>query len=181
MPNYALAIRRKFKSPWDEVQYLYLKLLHWFYGKQLPAKARPYAARLQRLLKREDSDQESILGQECRSLICELRGDLVGAIRHREAEIRRIRRLHGITSEEQWDVVCACYDYNDLSDRLDILALLYDQIGETDRAIRILRESKAYCARHGIRFDGQDILDELLSDIAHNGKGNGRGNGSKRD
>src|SRR5439155_8179518 len=98
MPNHAPATRRKFQSAWDEIQYLYLKLLHWFYGQQAPAKAKPYAARLGRLLKKKDADQGSILGQECRSLIRELKGDFEGAIPHRENEIRKIRRLHEITS-----------------------------------------------------------------------------------
>jgi hypothetical protein len=180
MPSQAPATRHKFGAPWEEVGYLYDKLLHWFYGERMAAKARPYAARLKRLLKKADADEGSIFGQECRSLICELEGDLEGAIRHREAEIRKIRRLHAITTKEQWDYVCLRYDYDDLSDRLDLLALLYDGIGETERAIRILRESKALCDKHGIPFDGQDILEELLNDPTRNGKRNGKSAGGAR-
>src|SRR5262249_50628769 len=87
--------RRRFATPWDEIQYLREKVLFWFYGtRSRPDRARPFARRLAKLLPAVDSKQESILGQECRSLICELNGDLAGAIRHREREITRIRRLH---------------------------------------------------------------------------------------
>ena len=68
--------RRKFAHAWDEIQYLYDKLLYWFYGEHpRPDRARRYARRLSKLLQRCDTNEESILGQECRSLICELRGE----------------------------------------------------------------------------------------------------------
>jgi len=170
MANPALAIRRRFAGVADEVDYLYHKFLFWFYNRQDRARARPYALRLKKLLTRDKSHDQSILAEECWSLIREWEGDYTAAIRHRENEIRKIRRLHAITTKDQWEYVCRRYDYDDLSDRLDLLALLYDQIGQTDRAIRILRDSKALCARHGIPFDGADILQELLSDTSRNGQ-----------
>lgn len=173
MISQAPPTRRRFQSIWEEVRYLCNKAEYWLHIHRSPAKARPYARRLKRLLKRADPHGESILGQECRCLICEVEGDSAGAIRHREDEIRKIRRLHVVTPKEQWDYACSGYDYDDLSDRLDLLALLYDGIGQTGRAIRILRESKALCAKHGIPFDGEDILQELLSDRPPNGTRNG--------
>ena len=52
------------------------------------------------------------------------------------------------------------YDYSDLSDRLDILASLYAERGDLDRAVDLLQESKRFCESHQIPFDGQDLLDE---------------------
>jgi tetratricopeptide (TPR) repeat protein len=168
MTSHAPPTRRKFQSDWEQVEYLYNKLLHWFYGEEAPARARPYAERLKRLLRKNDAKQESILGQECRSLIYELEGDLEAAIRHRENEIRKIRRLHEITPKKDWDWVCQRYEYEDLSDRLDLLALLYDANGQTKRALELLGESKALCERHGLPFDGADILEELMADEPSN-------------
>jgi hypothetical protein len=49
--------RRKFAGAWDEIGYLYDKLLYWLYERQLAAKARPYAKRLERLLRQADRAQ----------------------------------------------------------------------------------------------------------------------------
>jgi hypothetical protein len=53
------------------------------------------------------------------------------------------------------------YDYGDISDRLDLLAILYAEQGYLDRAIKTLEESKRFCESHEIRFDGGDLLEEL--------------------
>ncbi|MCI0681396.1 MAG: hypothetical protein L0Y71_04765 [Gemmataceae bacterium] len=174
MSKTVLRTKRKFSSIADEIEYVYQKLLHWFYPVRDPAKARRYASRLKRLLQRRKKVRPGIFTEECWSLVCEVEGDYLQAIRHRKNEIRLIRRLHSITSKDQWELVSRFYGYDDLSDRLDLLALLYDGIGQTDRAIKILRESKALCDRHGIPFDGEEILQELLSDPQGNGTRNGR-------
>lgn len=169
------ATRRKFASAWDEIKYLYDKLLYWFYSRQLPQRARVYAKRLQKLVKQVDGDEKSILGQECRSLICEIHGDLAGAIRHREEEIRKIRRLHKISENTpQWDLACRDMDYTYLSDQLDLLALLYDAAGDTRKAIRTLEESKEFCGQHQIPFGGQKILKELRADSPLDNQRNGK-------
>ena len=58
--------------------------------------------------------------------------------------------------------------------------LLYDQAGDTRKAVRLLEESKEYCRRHGIPFDGQDVLDELSADLKPAAGGNGRKHRSGR-
>jgi hypothetical protein len=98
----------------------------------------------------------SIRGEEVRSIIAEFREDLVGAIHSREAEIRKILELHALAAHTRnWDYVCRQYDFSDVSDRLDLLAILYDAQGDRDRATAILVESKQYCESHRIPFDGQ--------------------------
>jgi tetratricopeptide (TPR) repeat protein len=174
MTKQSTRTRRKFASVADEIDYLYNKILTWYYEKGNLAKSRRYAARMKKLLPRDTSAPGSIFGEECWSLVCEIEGDRPAAIRHRENEIRLIRRLHTITTKDQWALVSQFYGYSDLSDRMDLLALSYDEIGQTDRAIRILRESKALCVRRRIPFDGEEILEELLSDTTRNGKRNGR-------
>lgn len=158
-------VRRKFAHAWDEIDYLHFRLLYWLYERADPAKARPYADRLQRILRKADPNHQVLLGAECRSLVCETKGDIRGAIEYREHEIRLIRKLwiisRGTPSEE-----FALQDYGpaDLSDRLNLLALLYRENGELDKAIATLLESKQLCEEHGTRFDGEDILEECLEE-----------------
>ena len=166
--------QRRFANVADEIEHVYQKLVFWHCRNSGGVRALQYAARLKKLLSRDEAIPGSIFGEECWSLAFDVEGDVRQAIRHRENEIRLIRRLHEITPKEQRELVFGWYDYSDLSDRMVILAELHDQIGQTDRAIRILRESKASCIRHGIPFDGEDILQELLSDSTRNGKRNGR-------
>jgi hypothetical protein len=157
--------RRNFPSAGDEIDYLYHKLLYWLYDRDERSKALAFCGRLEQLLDKESGEQATIRAEECRSLICESRGDLPGAIRSRENEIRLIERLHALTrGTPSWATIRRDYDYGDLSDRLDLLAVLYHDSGRLDRAIGTLRESKRLCAAHRIPFDGQDLLDEYLSE-----------------
>ena len=157
--------RRKFANEWDEIGYLYDKLLYWLYQRGNPAKALPYAKRLERLLPKADPGHDGIFSEECWSLVYETRGDLRKAIEHRENEIRLIRQLHEICRGNPDDeVALEGYGYADLADRLDLLAALYRGNGELDKAISILSASKKLCEEHGIAFDGEDILEEYLEE-----------------
>ena len=54
------------------------------------------------------------------------------------------------------------YSHADLSDRLDLLAVLYHDSGNLDKAISTLKESKQVCEKHGLKFDGVDLLQDYL-------------------
>ena len=145
-----------------EVDRLYVELVKQFYDRRQLAKARAVAVRLERILTASAEIADSIRGEEIRSLIAELQGDYAGAIHAREAEIRKILELHALAANSpMWDTVAKQYDHGDVSDRLDLLAMLYDRSGDTMRALAVLRESQRYCASHRIPFDGQDLFDEL--------------------
>jgi tetratricopeptide (TPR) repeat protein len=155
--------RRKFTNEWDEINYLYDKLLYWLYDQEKPRKALPFGERLEHLLDRVSPGGGDIFTEECRSLLAELRGDLSRAIKHREKAIRLIRKLHELSHDTPHeDYVFRHYDYSDLSDRLDLLAILYHDSGDLEQAIRTLHESKKLCEDHGIKFDGQDLLKDYL-------------------
>lgn len=155
---------RKFANDWDEIEYLYQKLLYWLYERDEAGKAVPYSERLERVLAVADPNHQSILGEECWSLIYETKGDIAKAIEHRENEIRLMRRLHDITLDSAKNsLALEGRDHGDLSDRLDLLATLYYGVGDLDKAISLLRESKELCESHGSRFDGEDILEEYLA------------------
>ncbi len=157
--------RRKFASPWDEIGHLYDKLLYWLYQREDVRKARPYAKRLEQLLPKADPEQEAIFGAECWSLVYETKGNFRKAIEHRENEVRLMRRLHEISrTAPNKNLVLQFCGYDDLSDRLDLLATLYHDSGNLDKAIAVLGESKRLCEAHGIEFDGDDILQECLDE-----------------
>lgn len=168
--------RRKFANALDEINYRYDKLLYWLYQREDANRADPYAKRLAKLLSQAYPDHDGIFGEECWSLVYESRGDLSRAIQHRENEIRLIRRLHDISrNSPSEDVALEHYGYTDLSDRLDLLATLYRDAGNLDKAIAVLRESKQLCKTHGIEFDGEDLLQEYLAEKRHCSASNANG------
>jgi tetratricopeptide (TPR) repeat protein len=170
--------RRKFANHWDEIEYLYHKVLYWLYEREEESKARPFADRLGKVLAKADPKQEAILGQECRSLVYETKGDFPKAIAHRDQEIRLIRRLHEISLGTATEAITLRdYGYADLSARLDLLARLYHVAGQLDRAITTLEESKRLCKEHGIRFDAADMLAEYQEE--NRGTLNGPANGGR--
>ena len=146
----------------QQIELLYAELVKLFYDEGNRRQARKVASRLEAALGALPDYAASIRGEEVRSLIAEVRGDFAEAARSREAEIRRILELHALTvNTPDWEYVSRQYDFSDVSDRLDLLAILYDAQGELDRAAATLRESKHYCQSHRIPFDAQDLLDEL--------------------
>lgn len=157
--------RRKFANDWDEIEYLYQKLLYWLYERDEARKAAPYSERLERVLAAADPNHESIFGEECWSLIYETRGDIAKAIEHRENEIRLMRRLHELTRQSAKNsLALEGRGYDDLSDRLDLLATLYYGGGDLHKAIALLRESRELCESAGSRFDGEDLLKGYLKE-----------------
>jgi hypothetical protein len=150
------------QSAADAFDVLYAKLLAAFYGDEDRDAAERIAAQLEAILATESAIASSIRGEEVRSMLAELKGDLPTAIHCREAEIRKILQLHAVTMKPAaWKHVLRQYDFSDVADRLDLLAILYDRHGDLDRAIATLQESQQYCQSHRICFDGQDVLDEL--------------------
>jgi hypothetical protein len=153
--------RRKFADASEEIGYLYDKLIYWLYLRQDSRRARPFADRLEQRLAAASQEPESIFAEECRSLVHEAKGDLANAMKHREREIRLIRRLHQLAQNAaEADFIFRQYSYADLSDRLDLLAVLYHDSGRLDKALGTLQESRQLCEQHGIPFDGQDLFDE---------------------
>ena len=148
-----------------ELDALYADFLKQFYDEGNDAAAAKIGARLQELLAAEPELADSIRGEEIRSLIAELQGGYPEAIRCREAEIRKILELHSLAvNTPSWEYVSRRYDFSDVSDRLDLLAALYDRVGDANRALATLRESQQYCAAHHIRFDGRELLEDLAKE-----------------
>jgi hypothetical protein len=154
---------------WPRIKDLYYDLIDAWYGDEDHRRARRLADRLHRLIELEDPAQEAILGQDCRAMICEVRGDLDGAIRHRLKEIPFRKRFlqamppPGKRSDLQKAALDG-YDVDDLADRYDLLAILYHDAGQLKKAIRTLWQSRKLCELHGVRFDGMDLLRDYLAE-----------------
>jgi tetratricopeptide (TPR) repeat protein len=157
--------RRSFANAWDEIEYLYQKILYWFYPVRDRSKALRFCKRLGVLLRTVASNHEAVFGEECWSLLYEVEGDLPKAIKYRENEIKLIKHLWKISRGTPGeDIVFQQYNASDLSDRLDLLAILYRDAGDLDRAISVLRESEQVCKDAAIRFDGKDLLRDYLAE-----------------
>ena len=158
--------RRSFVSGWDEIVYLYHRLLHWFYGRSSPARARPFARRLERLLRREAADHQAIKGEECWSLVHELKGNLPRAIEYRLSEIRLMKRLLAAKEREEKGRSGARHywphNHSDLAERLAILAILYSHSGDLRRARASIKAAKRLSEVHGFEFDSQELFDDLV-------------------
>src|SRR5712692_3963299 len=128
--------RRKFADASDRMGYLYDKLLYWPHARQDARRARPFADRLEEVLVKVRPEPESIFTEECWSLVYETKGDLGKAIKHRKNEIRRLHQISESASSA--DYVFWQYSYADLSDRLDLLAVLYHDSGNLEKALSTL-------------------------------------------
>lgn len=107
----------------------------------------------------------SIFAAECRSLVSEAKGDMQNAIRHREEEIRLIRRLHSISQGTPGEEIAfSQYGFDDLRDRLELLAVLYHDSGQLNKALVVLEEAKRLCLEHEFPFEAEDILKEYLEE-----------------
>lgn len=151
--------RRKFDGDWDQVLYCYQKILFWFYSRRNRSKAGRFCQTLEPLLKRVAGKHEAIKGEECWSLLYEVRGELDKAIFHRRNEIRLIKRLQKIKPRME------DYGPNDLADRLILLGILCKDSNDIRQAIKAVMEAKRICTRNRIRFDSSDLLREYETEL----------------
>ncbi|WP_441293106.1 hypothetical protein ACSRUE_19970 [Sorangium sp. KYC3313] len=153
--------RRRFVSDWDELDYLYHKALQWFYGSPVNSvRARAFAVRLEELLTKMKPGSMSIMAQECWALVCEIKGDLVGAIRHRRREIKLLMKLLSLPEYPQLDPEIVG-SHSDLVDLLVLLALLYQDTGSFEEAIKCLEQAREVAKQRRFRFPAYELLTDL--------------------
>lgn len=155
--------RRKFDGDWDRVDYYYFKILYWFYPLRNRSRAAKFCLSLEPVLKRVANKHEAIMGEECWSLLYEVRGDLEMAILYRKHEIRLIKKLQKISPKRSY----ALKDYGpaDLADRWILLAMLYKDSNKIREAIGALTEAKRICARKRVKFGSADLLGEYEAEL----------------
>jgi tetratricopeptide (TPR) repeat protein len=140
------------------------KLIHWL-GEGRKGRSRMLADRLDNVLAQMNYSNDSIFVEGCISMICEARGDLDGAIKHRGKEVQLIKKLIRLSiGKPDWKEILDIYDYEDVTLRVIWLATLYHEQGELKKAIDALVRTKEFCARAGLRFDGEELLEEYLEE-----------------
>ena len=85
--------RRSFANAWDEIDYLYQKVLFWAYSRAQLRISRRFLPRLNRLLEREDPKATALLGLSARALAAEVDGRLTEAVDYRIREIKTLEYL----------------------------------------------------------------------------------------
>ncbi|AVQ13386.1 Uncharacterized protein XB16_3087 [Leptospira santarosai] len=98
----------------------------------------------------------SIRVEECRSIVCKIRGDLFGAIRRRKREIKLLKNLLSLPEYPKL-VPELAGDNSDLVDRLILLAILYQNVGFSKKAIHCLEEARELAKKHRFRFSIKNI------------------------
>lgn len=155
--------KRRFENEGHELDYCYDQILYWWYEREDLDKAQRFADRFEALLQSNFSEHEAIVGEEYWSLLSELRGDLPAAIRYREHEIELILRIWELSADTpSFSHVLRVYGVEDFSDRLDLLAILYYDSGDLDKAIATLARSKWICESFRAAFEGEDLLRDYL-------------------
>ena len=158
--------RKKFENDWDELKYLYHKILYWFYNRGVRRKAYEFRDRFAQVTKKLALQHpDGILIEECWAILNELDGNLASAIDHREREIELILRLWNVSiNTPAREHALFGYGVDALCDRLELLSILYHDAGKLDRAIVHLVESQRLCQSAGIPFEGHDLLTDYLDE-----------------
>ena len=86
--------QRRFRTPWNELDYVCAKVRNWMYAKRQPVKARRFLVRLQQLLEQLPDSGKAMLKEEGLALLHELKGNPGKAIQHRRREIELMGELH---------------------------------------------------------------------------------------
>lgn len=125
--------RRRFTSPWIELDYLCKKIHYWLYTRGQKTTADRYVKRLRRVLDElPEKNNLAIARQEGLALLHQLKGDLSKSIVHRTREIELIERLRREAQLPRYDDNTRAYMLQDLDDealqqRRDILQSLKEQ------------------------------------------------------
>lgn len=147
---------REKATDWCEIKKLYDQVLKLFYEQRARSKALTIAPKLRLLVSLLDPGCNAVLGAAARGLLCELEGDYWGAIQSRQRELHLLNELQDAQLPAHVRATP-----NDISDRLDLLASLYWESGDLEKAEQTLLESQRLCAKHKIKFDGESMLREL--------------------
>src|SRR6476620_7230992 len=108
---------KDFLNSWDEIRHHHYWIIYWFYGYDNQTQALRHCRHLKPLLEKVANRHESILGEECWSIVSEVEGELARAIEYREQEIRLIQELWRTVTPETRDIVLREYGPADLSDQ----------------------------------------------------------------
>ncbi len=132
---------RNFATVWGELDYLCRKIQFWLYTRKRKGQAEKFVARLEGVLTRLPRNESAIVREDGLALLCELRGDLAQAIKHRRREIQLMHRLHREAALSRYDDNTRAYmlqgrEDSDLEYRQAILESLESRL-EMTRQVRV--------------------------------------------
>ena len=157
--------RRTFVSDWDELTYLHEKLLYWFYGRGRNARALHFATRAEMISSRLLLEhKDAVFLHECLALVYEVRRELRRAARHRETQIRLLEQYIKIARPTSTELAAMSnMDYEDLARTYILNAMIWDDLGEFEKARKALRSAKSLAEEHGFAF----TQEQFLANIEH--------------
>lgn len=160
--------RRRFRHVWDELDYVVEKVVYWLYERRNAKAAARYHRRLNALVREIGNNRVAIVGNLARGLLAEMEGDVPGAIRHRERQLKALERYFAKHAEPQ--------PHDELVLYLEFSYALYGRLGELyadsgklDRGIQAVERYKRLCEHCHVRFRDKAVLHAL-----HKRKGPGR-------
>ncbi len=154
----ALRNRRKFIHVWDEIEYLYWKIRYWLHMRSRRSGAKPFVIRLRKLLLLHDPQHEALLGVRCWAVPAEYELNLPEEIRFTKKGVDQLILLLGELWPDMPD-----YDWEDVRNELEILALLYAEDDQEEAAMKVLCQCRDICRERGIPFDEDDLRNRVLA------------------
>ncbi len=148
--------RRKFIHEWDEIGYLYWKGAYWIHIRQSRLQATRFIERLKTLIDLHDPNEEALLGAMGQALFAEFHRDLVGEIKYTERVVRMVVKCIEIMPDPD-------YDWEDVRNKMEILACLYSENGQNGKALRLAKRIGVLCRKHSVSFDETALRKTILS------------------
>ncbi|MFO0839469.1 MAG: hypothetical protein U1D55_13215 [Phycisphaerae bacterium] len=136
----ACASQRKFYRKIHELNYLYVKILYWMYERGIATRAKPFAIRAKRILRRHKSDDPGLLVRLARSVLAELDGKFDASIAQIQAMLTTIYEIAPKFSAHEMGLVLDPYVGPQSLGRLVYLLRARGRSAEADAELDRARE-----------------------------------------
>ena len=147
--------RNKFSGLADEADYLYDKAGFWMYERDDYRRAERFVKRLKKILATWNIDSNLVPYAEAKALIADFDGDIRGEIRYTKQKIGLLLRLLCISPKID------AYDWSDVLDEMEILALLLEENAQRVEALKMVDECKAFARQHKLKFDEGKVRKQI--------------------
>lgn len=146
--------RRRFRSVLDELQYLEQRLMFWLYERMRPSRARPFAERMARLLRRVPDQKNTIIGSGRYALVAEARGRWGEFAEHTWRQLRLLDRLSKTRNGSR--LVLPGF----VIVTLESLGDAYIKVGDRPRALAAFARAKKLSRIHKIPFEREWLVEQ---------------------
>jgi tetratricopeptide (TPR) repeat protein len=150
--------RDSFIHEWDEIKYLNEKMDYWFTYRQDKEKAKQFYEKLKKIVLENDEQKESILGVDSLLMLARFEGNIEKEIYYNKLSINLVTKL--LNLGEAVDP----YTWEDVLDSMELLATLYEENGQRDKALAIVEECFELSKKHNLHFDEEGLKKTILED-----------------